>query len=85
MLDHLRQLTADAGLPVTRVHDPQHTAPTIMIDQGVPLAVWYPRNCGTGNVAKKAEERRRPVRVSAIPALTCGFLVGLTGFEPATP
>lgn len=39
VLDHLRRLTADAGLPAIRVHDLRHIAATIMINQGVPLAV----------------------------------------------
>ncbi|RAN98286.1 hypothetical protein GAR05_03023 [Micromonospora saelicesensis] len=37
--DHLRRLTADAGLPAIRVHDLRHIAATIMINQGVPMAV----------------------------------------------
>ncbi|WP_405433875.1 tyrosine recombinase XerC [Micromonospora sp. NBC_00617] len=39
VLDHLRRLTADAGLPAIRVHDLRHIAATIMINQGVPIAV----------------------------------------------
>jgi site-specific recombinase XerD len=39
VLDHRRRLTADAGLPAIRVHDLRHIAATIMINQGVPLAV----------------------------------------------
>ncbi|WP_220090201.1 tyrosine-type recombinase/integrase [Micromonospora saelicesensis] len=39
VLDHLRRLTADAGLPAIRVHDLRHIAATIMINQGVPMAV----------------------------------------------
>jgi len=39
VLDRLRRLTADVGLPVIRVHDLRHIAATIMINQGVPLAV----------------------------------------------
>ncbi|MEV4709397.1 site-specific integrase [Actinoplanes sp. NPDC049316] len=39
VLDHLRRLTVDAGLPAIRVHDLRHIAATIMINQGVPLAV----------------------------------------------
>ncbi|MEU4681340.1 tyrosine-type recombinase/integrase [Micromonospora sp. NPDC023737] len=39
VLDHLRRLTADAGLPAIRVHDLRHIAATIMISQGVPIAV----------------------------------------------
>jgi hypothetical protein len=38
VLNHLRRLTADAGLPAIRVHDLRHVAATIMINQGVPLA-----------------------------------------------
>ncbi|MEV4830528.1 tyrosine-type recombinase/integrase [Micromonospora sp. NPDC049257] len=39
MLHHLRRLTADAGLPAIRVYDLRHIAATIMINQGVPIAV----------------------------------------------
>jgi integrase len=39
VLDHLRRLTADAGLLAIRVHDLRHIAATIMINEGVPLAV----------------------------------------------
>ncbi|QDY07908.1 hypothetical protein FJK98_12650 [Micromonospora sp. HM134] len=39
VLDHLRRLTADAGLPAIRVHDLRHIAATITINRGVPIAV----------------------------------------------
>jgi hypothetical protein len=29
--------------------------------------------------------RKRPVTVNLLPALTCVFSIGLTGFEPVTP
>ena len=39
MLRHLRQLTADAGLPQIRVHDLRHFAATTMLSSQVPLAM----------------------------------------------
>jgi integrase len=39
VLGRLRRLTAEAGLPAIRVHDLRHIAATIMINEGVPLAV----------------------------------------------
>jgi integrase len=41
VLDHLRRLTAETGLPTIRVHDLRHIAATVMMNQGVPLAVVY--------------------------------------------
>ncbi|NMO53425.1 site-specific integrase [Actinoplanes sp. TBRC 11911] len=37
VLDHFRKLTAEAGVPTTRLHDLRHLAATIMINSGVPL------------------------------------------------
>lgn len=39
VLRHLRQLTADAGLPRIRVHDLRHFAATTMLSSQVPLAM----------------------------------------------
>jgi integrase len=39
VLDQLRRLTAEAGLPSIRVHDLRHLAATIMLSSGVPIAM----------------------------------------------
>ena len=46
--------------------------------------------CFSGKIFSKIspeeiDKQKEPVREFAIPALTCCLMVGLTGFEPATP
>ncbi|MEV8328964.1 tyrosine-type recombinase/integrase [Kitasatospora sp. NPDC056731] len=39
VLDQLRKRTAEHGLPKIRLHDLRHTAASIMIAEGIPLAI----------------------------------------------
>jgi integrase len=39
LLTHFRRATADAGVPNLRVHDLRHVAATVMLTNGVPMAV----------------------------------------------
>jgi site-specific recombinase XerD len=39
LLNHFRRTTADAGVPDLRVHDLRHVAATVMLSNGVPMAV----------------------------------------------
>ena len=39
LLNHFRRATADAGVPDLRVHDLRHVAATVMLTNGVPMAV----------------------------------------------
>lgn len=47
VLDRLRQLSDEAGVPRVTVHDLRHLAATLTITDGVPPSPWSPRPCAT--------------------------------------
>ncbi|GAA3938688.1 hypothetical protein Aau02nite_71100 [Amorphoplanes auranticolor] len=75
VLDHLRRLTAGAGLPAIRVHDLRHVAATIMINQSVPLAV-VSKTLRHKNVATTVDLSRHLTRDAADDGVsaTCAAL-----------